>query len=836
MDALDWSVLPLGPPKTWPQSLRSVVDLLLASKFPMFVAWGDELGFLYNDSYAEILGDKHPHALGRRFFDIWPEIWDDILPLIDTAMAGEAIYRENLPLTMNRHGHDEDTWFTFSYSPVRGEDGEVAGIFCAVVETTAIVLEERRKEALLRLDEALRDTATPAALSFVASEILGETLGVSRVGYGSIDADAGTIVVERNWFASGFDDLAGIHHFADYGSYIDDLRRGLAVANADVEADPRTALHAGAFRALGIRAHLDVPVIENGQAVGQLFVHSPIARTWSRHEIALVRDFAERTRAMVARRQAEVARISAERALDVSEESLRLAVAAAEIGTWDLDVLRDVLVWNGQTKAAFGISADASISMVDFYSGLHPDDFDATSTAFATALDPAQRETYDVEYRTIGKEDGVVRWVSAKGSGLFDDQGRCVRALGTAIDITERKRAEESLRSLNETLEHRVAERAAELEAAQEQLRQSQKMEAMGSLTGGVAHDFNNLLTPIVGALDMLQRSGLGGEREQRLIAGAIQSADRAKTLVQRLLAFARRQPLQATGVDLVPLVRGMAGLVSSTTGPQIKVVVEAADNLPPAKADANQVEMAILNLAVNARDAMPEGGVLRITLDTETVGRQHRANVEPGGYLVLSVADTGSGMDEATLSRAVEPFFSTKGIGKGTGLGLSMAHGLASQLGGALAISSTPGVGTNIEIWLPQSAEPPVKAGPTADSVQMTKSSGTVLLVDDEDTVRLSTADMLLELGYTVVEAASAEEAVKLIDRGLTPDLLVTDHLMPGMSGTELARTFQSNRPRTKVLIMSGYADAGGIAPDLPRLTKPFRRADLAVSLASLD
>ena len=377
--------------------------------------------------------------------------------------------------------------------------------------------------------------------------------------------------------------------------------------------------------------------------------------------------------------------------------------------------------------------------------------------------------------------------------------------------------------------------REAEMQSLEQQLRQAQKMEAMGSLTGGVAHDFNNLLTPILGSLDMLQRKGVGNEREQRLIAGALQSADRAKTLVQRLLAFARRQPLQTTSVDLSLLVRGMAELVSSTTGPQIKVVVDAAEDLPPAKADPNQLEMAILNLAVNARDAMPEGGTVRITVDAETVGRQHRANLAPGRYLRLSVADTGVGMDEETLRRAIEPFFSTKGVGKGTGLGLSMVHGLASQLGGAITIRTTLGVGTTVDLWLPQSVERLGEMRPVNQVAPFTKGCGIALLVDDEDLVRLSTADMLIDLGYTVVEAASAEEALKLVDHGLQPDVLVTDHLMPGMTGTELARMLQGSRPATKVLVVSGYAEAEGVAPDLPRLTKPFRSVDLARSLAAL-
>jgi CheY-like chemotaxis protein len=359
-------------------------------------------------------------------------------------------------------------------------------------------------------------------------------------------------------------------------------------------------------------------------------------------------------------------------------------------------------------------------------------------------------------------------------------------------------------------------------------------MEAMGQLTGGVAHDFNNLLTPIVGALDMLQRKGIGGEREQRLIGGAAQSAERAKTLVQRLLAFARRQPLQPIAVDVGQLVVGMGDLIASTTGPQIKVTVDVGQELPPANADPNQLEMALLNLAVNARDAMPDGGSLRISANAETLGQQHYSGLQPGRYLILSIADTGVGMDEATLTRAVEPFFSTKGVGKGTGLGLSMVHGLASQLGGALTIRSTPEVGTNVELWLPQSDR--AHTDPEAAThAALPQGRGKVLLVDDEDLVRLSTADMLNEMGYQVREASSAEEALRLLESDFNPDLVITDHLMPGMSGTDFARRIHEERPKAKVLVISGYAEMDGIAADLPRLTKPFRSDDLAQSLAGL-
>ena len=398
---------------------------------------------------------------------------------------------------------------------------------------------------------------------------------------------------------------------------------------------------------------------------------------------------------------------------------------------------------------------------------------------------------------------------------LRDKAGAVIGAFHLAKDISDRVRTE------------------ADLAAAQDALRQSQKMEAMGQLTGGVAHDFNNLLTPIVGALDLLGRKELG-EREQRLIAGAAQSAERAKVLVQRLLAFARRQPLQPVAVDVAKLVQGMAELVASTTGPKIRVVVDLTGDLPFAKTDPNQLEMALLNLSVNARDAMPEGGTLRIGAAADTVEAGDRRDLPPGRYVRLWVADTGSGMDEGTLARAIEPFFSTKGVGKGTGLGLSMAHGFASQLGGGLTISSEPGRGATVELWLPQTEalpEPPTVA-PRLDEA---RGRGTVLLVDDEEIVRLSTADMLGDLGYDVVQAASAEAALSEIGNGARFDLIVTDHLMPGMTGTDLARALAERRPALPILVVSGYAEIEGGVPDLPYLTKPFRKDELAASLARL-
>jgi PAS domain S-box-containing protein len=524
----------------------------------------------------------------------------------------------------------------------------------------------------------------------------------------------------------------------------------------------------------------------------------------------------------------------AQAALEESEARLRelneTLEAQVELRTAELRLARDIIEANASPICAF----DTEYRLIAF-NRAHSDEFFcifahrvAVGEVFPDLFPPDQAptmrsfmaralagESYTV-VEEFGDPDLAKPYWEVSYTPLRDAQGRVVGAFHLASDITARLRAQD------------------ELSKAQDALRQSQKMEAMGQLTGGVAHDFNNLLTPIVGSLDMLQRRGLGNEREQRLIGGAMQSAERAKTLVQRLLAFARRQPLQAVSVDLKALVHGMAGLIGSTLGPRIDIQVDLADDLPLAKADPNQLEMAMLNLSVNARDAMPDGGTLKISAARESVGRGQKAALAQGHYVRLSVSDTGTGMSDATLARAVEPFFSTKGVGKGTGLGLSMVHGLAAQLGGGLTIMSEPGAGTTIDLWLPLGDGPSV-SGDVATTASEKRSRGQAILVDDEELVRMSTADMLEDLGYEVIEASSAEEALQLLSAGTRADVLVTDHLMPGMSGSDLAREVRRMKPGLPILIVSGYAEVDGIAPDLPRLTKPFRNAELAERLADL-
>jgi signal transduction histidine kinase/CheY-like chemotaxis protein len=404
------------------------------------------------------------------------------------------------------------------------------------------------------------------------------------------------------------------------------------------------------------------------------------------------------------------------------------------------------------------------------------------------------------------------------------------RAASTAL---ENGRLFGSLERLNGELEQRVLDRTAELERAQEILRQTQKMEIIGQLTGNVAHDFNNLLSPIMSSLDLVLGGRAAPETVARTATVAMEAAETAKTLVQRLLAFARRQPLQTTAVDLSALAEGMRDLLASTMGARTELMIDAEPGLPAIKADKQQLEMAILNLAVNARDAMPDGGALSLSIRRAEEGLPDR--LAPGDYLVLSVRDNGCGMDARTLQAATEPFFTTKSTGQGTGLGLSMVDGLVSQLGGRLDIASQPGAGTEIRMFLPvvRVAPPPVEA--ESEPEQRDRSRGMLLLVDDDALVRMSTCDMLEDLGYSVVEAESAQEALDLIEeRGFRPDILVTDHVMPGMTGAELALRIRTDHPGIAIMIVSGYQGIDLIAPDIVRLSKPYRQAHLDASIAA--
>ncbi len=400
------------------------------------------------------------------------------------------------------------------------------------------------------------------------------------------------------------------------------------------------------------------------------------------------------------------------------------------------------------------------------------------------------------------------------------------------IALTE---SQERLSRLTENLEQRVEQELTERRKAEEALRQSQKMEALGQLTGGVAHDFNNLLMAITGNLDLLRKRIGSDPKSGRLIDGALQGARRGAALTKRMLAFARQQDLTTRPVDLGRMVMEMQDLLVRTLGPRISLEFSLARSVPRVKLDPTQIELAILNLSINARDAMPGGGTITIKVDCTNCAP---SDLRPGRYVRLRISDNGSGMDEITLKKATEPFFSTKPVGKGTGLGLSMVHGLAVQLGGLFELESALGKGTTATIWFPATDEAIEEAevpGDGSSNLPVTKPA-TILVVDDDALISMATADMLQDLGHTVVEASSGKMAMDIVKGGQHVDLVVTDHAMAGMTGTDLAEKLREWRPELPILLATGYADPPVRQHlDLPRLSKPYTQEALRNAIGKL-
>jgi PAS domain S-box-containing protein len=605
----------------------------------MFIAWGDELTFLYNDAYSKVLGSKHPGALGQRFDHVWADIWDDIKPLIDQAVSGEATWSENLPLTMERHGEPEQTWWTFSYSPVRDDENRIGGMFCSCVETTEQVLATQR--------------------SFTERERLFE---LSR-------------------------DLFGVATFDGFLKSINPA--------------------------------------------------------WSR-------------------------------LLGLSDEQL--------------------------TSRPF-----AEI--------IHPDDLTVTADVLEALSRGEAVHQFHVRLVKASGQPVSFAWSAVPGdAGSFYTVGR---------DITEDLRREEMLR-------------------------QSQKMEAVGQLTGGLAHDFNNLLAGISGSLELItMRTAQGRTAEVgKYVSAAQNAAGRAAALTHRLLAFSRRQTLAPKPTDVKQLLSGMEDMIGRTIGPQIKVETINAAGLWPSLIDPSQLENAILNLCLNARDAMPEGG--KITVETgnrwfdRTMAKER--GVEPGQYISLCVSDTGCGMSSEVQAKAFDPFFTTKPIGLGTGLGLSMIYGFARQSGGAVSIYSEVGDGTMVCIYLPRYGGENEIVNERHDKAVASRGDGkTVLVVDDEPTVRMLVSEVLEDLGYEVIEAEDGAAGLRALNSSARIDLLVTDVGLPGgLNGRQVADAARAVRPGLKVLFITGYAENavlshGHLDPGMQVLTKPFAVDALSSRISEL-
>ena len=546
-------------------------------------------------------------------------------------------------------------------------------------------------------------------------------------------------------------------------------------------------------------------------------------------------------------------------------DALTLAEQSAGIGVWTIDLTTGLVRATSQFFRIMGLEPTSKPVPMDVVRALrHPDDRDRVVEGFRRVLDGGS-DAYEIEYRIV-RPDGQMRWIFGRGRVVRDARGKPVRYSGVDLDITDRKNAEQALASakealerLNAQLEQRVDERTAELAVeaqrraeAESKLLQAQKMEAVGQLTGGIAHDFNNILQVIVGNLEvakrLTQRAPHDDARDGVLQAlDAAQRAARSAALtVHRLLVFSRLQPLSPTAHDANALIAEMAQMIAHTLGETVTVSTKLAPDLWPIFADRNQLQTALLNLVVNARDAMADGGRLTIETSNTELDATIAPDVPSGAYVLVRVADTGAGIAREHLSRVFDPFFSTKGPGKGSGLGLSMVYGFVRQSGGHVRIDSEPGFGTSVHIYLPRCETIAARAGGAAagsskgDALPRARSGETILVVEDYDDARKLGASALEGLGYRVLQAPDGVAALRLLDRPDAPriDLLFTDVVLPGgISGRALADALRTRMPRVPVLFATGYApDAVGGARPIERdgrlLGKPYTLEALATGV----
>jgi PAS domain S-box-containing protein len=554
----------------------------------------------------------------------------------------------------------------------------------------------------------------------------------------------------------------------------------------------------------GTVAALAVPIRSGERVEGIVFVDNRSPRLFTDRDERVLSGLADH--AAVALRNARLFQ-----ALRDSEEFLARAQAVAQIGSW-ISSPGGSLSWSREVFRIFGLREDEFGGTVEeFFARVHPDDLAMVHLAREAAA--ADGGSYAVDHRIV-RPDGTVRWVHERADVLRDEEGRPVRMIGIVQDITDRRAAEEALRQ------------------SEAQLRQSQKMEAVGRLAGGVAHDFNNLLTVITGRTQLMLAQ-LGADAPRRRELELIeQTAERAGSLTKQLLAFSRKQVLQPTRLDVNAVVSALGGLLRRLIGEDIELIVRLASDVAPVHADRAQLEQVVVNLAVNARDAMPRGG--RLTIETGAVGARGTAGdaVPAGDWVTLAVSDTGHGIDPASQPLVFEPFFTTKGPGKGTGLGLSIVYGIVEQSGGRITLQSEVGEGTTFTVYLPPA---PARAADAAAGLPAAPPRGheTVLLVEDEAEVRRLTREILEMHGYAVLEAGDGATALRLArEHPGAIDLLLTDVVMPGLRGQEVAQALAATRHRPRVLYISGYPDLGGselAIDDHAFLAKPFAPGDLA-------
>ncbi len=893
-------------------------------------------------------GDRHPRLLGSKVREGWPEVAAFNDHVMKVGLAGGTLAYRDQELTLDRSGVPEAAWLNLDYSPVVGEDGKPAGVIAIVVETTKRVRAEARLRFLDALGVATATGTDAAAILATTLRMVGEQMDVTVCAYADMDADQDGFTVRDDWTAPGAKPTVGRYRLSGFGAAAREFMAAgrPLIVNDIVESLPPQP--AAALLGIGSASMICMPLVKNGRLTSLLAVHDKAPRRWRGHEVALLREVADRA-------WAHIQRTGVEAELAVSEQNFATLARAMPNHVWTArpDGLLD---WFNERVYAYSGARAGSLDGADWGSMVHPDDLPVAAGRWAAAL--ADRAAYEAEFR-LRRADGEWRWHIARAvpiKGSFDE---VVRWIGTNTDIQDQKEVAETLADINGELERRVEartqerdrswrlsrdlqvvaradgtleavnarwtdllgwapdelvgqqftsfvhpddlevtlrsfaavldrplttpfayrfrhqdgsyrwigwtaafedgriyavgrdltverEQVEELKRTEEALRQAQKMEAVGQLTGGLAHDFNNLLTGMMGNLELLQARIARGRYDDvdRFVSSAQGAGRRAAALTQRLLAFSRRQTLDPKPTDVNRLVLGMEELLRRTVGPATEIEIVGSAGLWNANIDAGQLENALLNLCINGRDAMPDGG--RLTIETankwldERGAKQH--DLDPGQYLSLCVTDTGAGMSPETKERAFEPFFTTKPLGQGTGLGLSMIYGFARQSGGQVRIYSEEGCGTTVCIYLPRHlGDAAVAEDALATQTAAGAAGKTVLVVDDEPTIRHLIDEVLDERGYTVIGAADGAAGLKVLQSGARIDLLITDVGLPnGMNGRQVADAARALRPELKVLFITGYAENaavgnGHLDVGMELLTKPFSMDDLVAKTSGM-
>ena len=807
--AFDWSKTSLGPISGWPHNLRHKVNSVVNSPIPQVLMWGEDHVMIYNDGYVEIAGNYHPRALGDTVPNIWPEIWDWNKTILEAGFRGKVQSYRDQTMVLHRSGEPEDVVFDLFYAPIHNDEGTVDGVLCTVLENTvkvkAVTALAESREELARLT-----TALPILVGFIDKDHIYR---FANQGY-------------LDWF--GFEpqdvigrrvvDIVGEEFYNDRMPFIT-----RAMAGETIVADTLLRRPDGNSRAVEIR-----------------YVPRQTARGDVDGIYVLIIDIEERKRA--------------ELDIMLSNNRFRAAVDAVHGVLWtnspEGKMLGDQPAWANLTGQTFEEYQDFG-----WANAVHPDDRQPSVDGWNRAV--AGKTTYVWEHR-VRRHDGVYRTFAIRGVPIFDATGAIVEWVGVHTDITEQRlaeaalkdhaatlereirhkiRAEEQLRQVNENLEARVESEIAVRRQTERALQQAQKMESIGQLTGGVAHDFNNLLQVIAGNLQLLSKDVTGNDRAETRVNNALAGVRRGAKLASQLLAFGRRQALEPRVINVGRFVAGMDDLLRRSLGEAVEVEVITAGGLWNTSADPTQVENALLNLAINARDAMQASGKLTIEVGNTSLDQDYarsHAEVEPGQYVMLAVSDTGSGMPPEILDKVFEPFFSTKPEGKGTGLGLSMVYGFVKQSGGHVKIYSEIGQGTTVKIYLPRSLsdedrEVVVQTGPIVGGTE------TILVVEDDDEVRGTVVETLGDLGYRVLTARDAQAGLTIAESGIPIDVIFTDVVMPGpMKSSEMARRAKERLPNLAILFTSGYTEnsivhGGKLDAGVELLSKPYAREALA-------